>query len=227
MINIILYCVAGIETLGVFHPHWLSASRSSQRELISRFVASLQSPSTSTQESFKTSLSLAEPTDVAAVLKWGLRHLKLENSTFGSTSSSSNDGWEWYLKFAEAERVSDYPADAYSSKLLPLLPSRHTALLKHLLDLLSSVAAHAQGNGMFNTKLCKDLAWWAISSRKWDGTNAGQDAWTNFYLAWDRSSRILEHIMLAYLRSVQLPSPGCSFVIESQLLTVFFFFITM
>lgn len=194
----------------MFHPHWLSASRSSQRELISRYVATLQSPSAATQESFQTILGLAEPTDVAAVLKWGLRHLVLEKGTFGSPSSSSPsslatvEAWDWYVKFAEAERAAGFPADAYSSKLLPLLSQPHAILLKNLLDLLSSVAAHAQGNGMFNTKLAKDVAWWVVSSRKWgvskNGAGGNRDEWADFYLAWDRASRILEHVMLAYLR---------------------------
>lgn len=209
----------------MFHPHWLSASRSSQRELISRYVATLQSPSASTQESFQTTLGVAEPTDVAAVLRWGLRHMVLAKGTFGSASSSlaTAEAWDWYVKFAEAECAAGFPADAYSSKLLPLLPQPHAALLKDLLDLLSSVAAHAQGNGMFNTKLAKDVAWWVVSSRKWDvsknGTGGNRDEWADFYLAWDRASRILEHVMLAYLRCVlilSLHSQYCMLTIASR-----------
>ena len=187
--------------MGVFHPHWLSASPSSQRELISRYVASLPSTSsTAAQDSFRSTLEQAQPTDVAAVLKWGFRHMVLEEGTFGGVDASSSNGWGWYVKFAEAERMSSFPTDAFSKQLLPLLPPSHANLLKDLLDLLSSVAAHAQGNGMFNTKLCKVLAWWVVCSRKWGVQDESKDTWTDFYDAWDRCSRILEHIMLAYLR---------------------------
>jgi hypothetical protein len=123
----------------------------------------------------------------------------LEEGTFGGADTSSN-GWGWYVKFAESERMSSFPTDAFSKQLLPLLPPSHANLLKDLLDLLSSVAAHAQGNGMFNTKLCKVLAWWVVCSRKWAVQDESKDTWTDFYDAWDRCSRILEHIMLAYLR---------------------------
>jgi len=124
----------------------------------------------------------------------------LEEGTFGGVDASSSNGWGWYVKFAEAERMSSFPTDAFSKQLLPLLPPSHANLLKDLLDLLSSVAAHAQGNGMFNTKLCKVLAWWVVCSRKWGVQDESKDTWTDFYDAWDRCSRILEHIMLAYLR---------------------------
>lgn len=188
----------GIETLGVFHPHWLSASRISQRDLISRYIAALGLNSPKSQEKFIASLRLAEPFDVAAVLKWGLRHLALEQGSFGKDGSSQP--WAWYTKFATAERAASFPNDAFTSQLLPLLPPSHAILLKDLLSLLSSVAAHAQGNGMFNTKLCKVLAWWLVSPRRWDAGETGSEGWTRFYEAWDRASRVLEHVMLAYLR---------------------------
>lgn len=187
----------------MFHPHWLSVSRSSQRELISRYIATLPSASsTSSQDIFQSTLEEAQLTDVAAILKWGLRRMKLEGGNFGGAEASTakSDGWGWYTNFAEAERMSSFPEDAFSKQLLPLLPPSHVDLLKDLLDLLSSVAAHAQGNGMFNTKLCKVLAWWVVCSRKWSVQNESKDTWTDFYDAWDRASRILEHIMLAYLR---------------------------
>lgn len=146
----------------------------------------------------------AQPTDVADVLKWALRHMTIEQGTFGNAEASTaiSDGWGWYVKFAEAERMSSFPTDAFSERLLPLIPPSHVNLLKELLDLLSSVAAHAQGNGMFNTKLCKVFAWWVVCSRKWGAQDESKDTWTDFYDAWDRSSRILEHVMLAYLRWV-------------------------
>ncbi|KAF8310637.1 hypothetical protein DL93DRAFT_1574501 [Clavulina sp. PMI_390] len=126
----------------------------------------------------------------------------LEKGSFGSTTSilKKGESWGWYKQFAESERAADCPADAYTTILLPLLPAPHVALLQDLLELLSGVAAHAQGNGMFNTKLAKDLAWWVISSRRWEIRD--DDGWSAFYLAWERAARILEHVMLAYLRFV-------------------------
>lgn len=193
--------IQGIETLGVFHPHWLSASADSQRDLISRYIYTLSRNSPKAQQKFQSALGDAQPTDVAAVLKWGLRHLVIEDGTFGKKSAAGNDGWGWYIQFVESERKASFPTDAFSKQLIPLLPSVHATLLTDLLGLFSSVAAHAQANGMFNTKLCKTLAWWIVSSRKWDHTDS--DAWKSFYEAWDRSARILEHIMLAYLRFVK------------------------
>ncbi|KAF9508053.1 hypothetical protein BS47DRAFT_1488545 [Hydnum rufescens UP504] len=185
----------GLETLGLFHPHWLSASRTTQRNLISLFLISLK---TSNFGPFDADLRVASPHDVAAVLKWGLRHVSLQGGSFGtslSAPSSPSEQWAWYSMFAEKERAASYPQNAFSSILLPLLPRAHACLLKGLLDLFSSVAAHADGNGMFNTKLSKALAWWVVSGRIWSG-----DGWSDFYTEWDRSARIMEHIFLCFLR---------------------------
>lgn len=185
--------------MGLFHPHWLSASRTAQRNLISLFLASLK---TSNFGSFDADLRAAPPHDVAAVLKWGLRHVTLEGGSFGNdllASLSPNEQWAWYSTFTEKERAASYPQNAFSSILLPLLPRAHAFLLKGILDLFSSVAAHADGNGMFNTKLSKALAWWIVSGRVWSG-----GGWSEFYAEWDRCARIMEHVLLCFLRCVNV-----------------------
>ncbi|KXN85933.1 hypothetical protein AN958_10694 [Leucoagaricus sp. SymC.cos] len=126
----------GLETLGLMHPHWYSASPEVQRRLISLFIRSLNpnnaintlSPTSSSPISlFESEINYTRsPHDVAAVLRWGLRHLELDGKKFGKEDS-------WYRNFASAERSSDYPPKAYSEKLSTL-------------DLFSSLAAHAEKN---------------------------------------------------------------------------------
>ena len=75
------------------------------------------------------------PHDVAAILCWGLRHLKLDSDNFGKDSGD----WTWYNTFAEVERTSSYPPDAFSKSLIPRLPTTHTELLIATLDIISSL----------------------------------------------------------------------------------------
>ena len=73
---------AGLETPGVMHAHWYSASLDTQKKLISLYVISLSPPiSSASMSAFENELSYARsPHDVAAVLRWGLRHLPIGHS---------------------------------------------------------------------------------------------------------------------------------------------------
>src|SRR3979490_3410571 len=72
----------GLETLGVMHPHWYSASPEGQQRLISFYILSLAptvpnyptSPTSPTASAtFEYELQYpCSPHDVAAVLRWGL-----------------------------------------------------------------------------------------------------------------------------------------------------------
>ncbi|KAJ7578693.1 hypothetical protein C8J56DRAFT_354541 [Mycena floridula] len=189
----------GLETLGIMHPHWYSASPDAQRRLISLFIQSLaaKSPITTLSPSSSSAVSAFEseisstrsPHDVASVLRWGLRHLQLDGSSFGKDDA-------WYKAFSEAERSSDYPPTAFSQKLVPLLPPAHLELLKITLDLFSSLAAHAEANGISGSKLSKLLGLWLLTSTRVEE----KDTWATFYARWERSGRILEHLLLALIR---------------------------
>lgn len=147
-----LLLAAGLATLGIFKPHWHSASQDQQRKLITLFLqsianaSSLPPPPGPSLEKFEVHLQLASPHDVADVLKWGLRHLQLENNSF--PTATSHDEWAWYKSFAQAERTAGFPPDAYTNLLLPLLPSVHQQLLSTFLDIATSVTAHAEANGV-------------------------------------------------------------------------------
>lgn len=211
------------------HPHWYSASPEIQRRLISLFIQSLPIVSTSdeaqtpAQTAFETELkSTRSPHDVAAVLRWGLRHLKLEGGSFGLPSPLESE-WSWYTTFFLAERTppQPYQLDAYTAHLPPLLPHAHFALLTATLEILSSLAAHAEGNGMGGSKLCRGLGWWVCcggrngveqpeSERVGRAEDAGGvvvrkdtiEGWEEFYMQWEMAGRVLEHLFLARIRCV-------------------------
>jgi len=144
--------VAGLATLGIFKPYWHSASQDQQHKLINLFLQSIANSTTlppspgPSLEKFEAHLQTASPHDVADVLKWGLRHLQLENQSFPTATSS--DEWSWYKVFTEAERAAGFPPNAYTDLLLPLLPPAHKELLSTFLDIGTSVAAHAEANGV-------------------------------------------------------------------------------
>ncbi|TCD59866.1 hypothetical protein EIP91_011275, partial [Steccherinum ochraceum] len=135
------------------------------------------------------------PHDIAAVLRWALRHLHLEGSSFASISEG-DDVWRWYTTFAEAERSANYPSNAFSQSLVPQLPSSHLQLLTTTLDVISSLAAHAETNGSSGSKLTKFFGLWLLTAQRALET----DDWAAFYARWERAGRILEHTFLSYVR---------------------------
>ena len=198
------YPLPGLETLGVMHPHWHSTSPKVQHRLISLYLLSLTStnPDGATSPTSPTAVTTFEselhyahsPHDVAAVLRWALRHLKLEGDGFGKESGD----WTWYNTFAEAERTRSYPPDAFSNSLIPQLPTAHTELLLATLDIISSLSARSEANGSSGSKLSKFFGLWLLTSD--DSTEC--DDWSAFYDRWDRTGRVLEHLFLARIRFV-------------------------
>ncbi|KAF8519331.1 hypothetical protein BU17DRAFT_6059, partial [Hysterangium stoloniferum] len=194
----------GLEALGVMRPHWFASSRQqeTQLKLISRFIQSLSSQQPdgnagSSTATFESELRYTrDPHDVAAVLRWGLRHLRLDGDSFGSSSTA-----DWYQSFVDSERSSSYPVKAFDDILLPLLPPAHSQLLRNVLDLVSSLAAHSEQNGISGNKLSKVLGWWIISSRNVQGSE-----WQPFYKQWEAAARQFEHLFLAYIRAQEAQS---------------------
>ncbi|KAH9887019.1 hypothetical protein C8Q73DRAFT_269139 [Cubamyces lactineus] len=192
----------GLETLGVMHPFWHSASPEVQRKLISLFILSLASKSpittlspspTSALSTFDSELEYTRsPHDIAAVLRWALRHLRLEGESFGRPDGQ----WKWYQTFAEAERSSSYPLNAFSESLVPQLPPSHLQLLIATLDIVSSLAAHSEHNGISGSKLSKFFGLWLLTTKR---SEQGDD-WVSFYSRWERAGRTLEHLFLAHIR---------------------------
>ncbi|PSR71622.1 hypothetical protein PHLCEN_2v12475 [Hermanssonia centrifuga] len=198
----------GLETLGLMHPHWYSSSPDVQRKLVSLFILSLasktQSPITtlsptpaSLSQVFSSELEYTRSShDIAAVLRWALRHLRLEGSSFGSAKDAGESEWAWYKTFTQAERDATYPPDAFSKKLVPLLPPAHLQLLTVSLDIISSLAAHAEGTGTSGSKLSMLFGLWLVAAQR---TKVGEE-WAEFYKRWERAGRVLEHLFLAHLR---------------------------
>ncbi|KAG6879579.1 hypothetical protein C0992_001193 [Termitomyces sp. T32_za158] len=133
--------------------------------------------------------STKSPHDVAAVLRWGLRHLQLEGASFGKDDI-------WYKTFFDAERSAGWPPNGYSSTLAPLIPTSHLELLTATLELFSSLAAHAEANGISGSKLSKFFGLWLLTVERTEK----DDDWTTFYARWERTGRMLEHLFLSRIR---------------------------
>ncbi|TRM60962.1 hypothetical protein BD626DRAFT_503341 [Schizophyllum amplum] len=186
----------GLETLGVMHPHWHSSSPEDQRRLISLFIHSLTLSPTPAAASFESEVGyVRSPHDVAAVLRWGLRHLQLDGAApdFGKESA-------WYSKFVTGEREGDYSPKAFQDILTPLLPDAHRELLMTILDVISSIAAHSEANGISGSKLSKFIGLWLLTTQR---ASEGDD-FASFYARWERMGRILEHLFLARIREESL-----------------------
>ena len=182
------------------HPHWYAASHKIQRRVISHFIylANLEnSTSTPSLASPTSPLSAFEaevndtfsPHDIAAILRWGLRHVQIEGGSFGT-----DDGW--YKTFLESEIAAGYPPKAFSDKLAPLLPTAHLQLLMATLEIFSSLAAHAEVNGTSGSELCKLFGLWLLTAHRVEDN----DDWKTFYARWERTGRMLEHLFLSRIR---------------------------
>ncbi|KAE9408902.1 hypothetical protein BT96DRAFT_913603 [Gymnopus androsaceus JB14] len=175
----------GLETLGIFHPHWHSASPATQQRLILLFV---QSSATVFESEISSTRS---PHDVAAVLRWAFRHLKLDSASFGNNPT-------WYRDFFEAEKSGSYPPKSFSEILAPQLPPVNWQLLNATVELFSAVAAHAEANGVSGSKLSKLLGLWLLAPER---STSDHHDFLSFYDQWERQGRILEHLFLSYIRN--------------------------
>lgn len=103
-------------------------------------------------------------------------------------------GGDWYPAFAQAERDTDYPVDAFSRQVE--LPAPHLDLLVSLLDVTFSIAARAEANGISGSKFSKLIGLWLLEDK---GERDAVD-WSAFYIAWEQAGRMLEHLFLARVR---------------------------
>ncbi|KAF6756240.1 hypothetical protein DFP72DRAFT_295790 [Ephemerocybe angulata] len=175
----------GLETLGIMNPHWYSASPEVQRRLISLFLHSLTTKSP--YSSFDSEINATKsPHDVAAILRWALRHLQLQEE-FKE---------DWYQTFFDEERKAEYPPKAFSDTLSPLIPSEHLELLKEVLEIFSQLAAHAETNSTSGSKLSKIYGLWLLNTHRVET----KDDWRSFYARWEVAGRQLEHIFFARIR---------------------------
>ena len=190
----------GLDTLGIMHPQWYAASHKIQRRVISHFIylsnlenaTSASSPTSPTSpiSAFEAEINdTFSSHDIAAILRWGLRHVQIEGDSLGT-----DDGW--YKAFLEAEGASGYPLKAFSEKLAPLLPAANLQLLTATLEIFSSLAAHAEVNGTSGSKLCKIFGLWLLTANRVEN----KEDWHTFYAKWERTGRMLEHLFLSRIR---------------------------
>ncbi|PWY97929.1 hypothetical protein BCV70DRAFT_202417 [Testicularia cyperi] len=144
-------------------------------------------------EELDKELRYASVHEVVAVMKWGLRHLRLLPGDF-----HSKDADEWYDMFVIAERESGYHARAIADLLHPRLPQETAELLSEVIDLLASVAAHSTSNHMPAATLCKVLGFWLFGRI---GVAHPPPVFDELREATDKAARIAEHLLLAHIRS--------------------------
>lgn len=189
----------GLESLGIMHPHWHSASLSIQNKLISIYIKSLSAKYKG--PSFASEAAIVPMQhDIAAVLRWAIRHLALPSPSFASATSSTKaneDPWEWYYAYAKAEKADNYPPKAFSTILAPALPKENQELLISTLDIMASLAAHAEQNSISGSKLSKMFGFWLLLGGE---RTSLDDGWASFYQKWEKAGKILEHVFLARVR---------------------------
>lgn len=156
-------------------------------------TSSQEAKSKIAREELDKELRYASPHDIASVMKWGLRHMRMRTSDF-----SSKDTDEWYDVFVAAERESGYHARAIADLLHPKLPQATAELLSEVLDLMASVAAHASSNHMPASALCRMLGFWILGRI---GVAHPPPTVSELVDAVNKAAAMAEHLLLAHIRS--------------------------
>ena len=89
--------------------------------------------------------------------------------------------------------------DAFERFLVPKSTGME-GLLKALVEVFSSLAAHAEANGAGGAKVCRVAGFWVVGAQ----VQEGGDGWKAFYARWDEAGRIMEHVFLAGVRCVSV-----------------------
>ncbi|SPO37648.1 uncharacterized protein PSFLO_03124 [Pseudozyma flocculosa] len=129
--------------------------------------------------------------NVVALLKWGLRHLRLRTTDF-----NSSDPYGWYDAFVAAEKKSGYHPRAIADLLHPTLPQETAELLVQMLELMARVAAHH--NHMPASEICSILGFWLFGRI---GVAHPPPTFPELQAAWQTATSVAEHLLLAHIRS--------------------------
>ncbi|KAM0786251.1 hypothetical protein ACM66B_007050 [Microbotryomycetes sp. NB124-2] len=206
----------GLTTLGLFRPFRAVESPAQIRNLATTFlkwVRFKQHSETTTTidfdardifsaketqydklERFRKELAVSGIHDVVGVLKWGLRHLKLEKP-FGGTSRYSLD---WYHAFLSTSASLQHPMNAFNTILLPKLPPESQAFLVATLDLAQAVSAYSEKNAMSPRKFSRTIGLYVFGlaqrDRQWS-------SWQELHGVWQEAGDAFGGCLRAYLRS--------------------------
>lgn len=163
---------------------------------ISSHYPSLSSSSSSESPWSDRLLELARsvpPGTVASTLKWTLRHLS--PSSPGQTHSFPS---ETYIRFVQAEHASSYTPDAYSRIFTPMVSRDYKELLHELFDVWAALASHAEDQSGLGGRMSLLMGWWLLQPHI-----SGNVTWEEMYTAWRLAARRIEHLFLAWIRSVR------------------------
>lgn len=159
-------------------------------------LATLGRPSASKE--IVRQLAFANIHDVSDFLKWSVRRLKLDRGSFGSETETS-----WYTDFVKAEKDGGYQLTSYSDNLLPRLPAPTRDLLTSIFDLLTTICAHFVANAMPASRVCKTWGFWLFGRIDQDKPYSNLQT---FLDDWKRSTSIMEHLMMAFIRDQSVKS---------------------
>lgn len=149
----------------------------------------------SARKELNKQLAYANVHSVGDLLRWALRRLKVSPAT--DFNSTAENPLAWYDAFRDAEQRAGYDKKAFSNLLLPSLPATTGTLLTELLELLTTVSAHYVANAMPASRAAKSFGYWLVGRIGVDRPAQNLDA---FLKEWHRSSSVMEHLLLAYLR---------------------------
>ncbi|KDE04166.1 hypothetical protein, variant [Microbotryum lychnidis-dioicae p1A1 Lamole] len=209
----------GLTTLGLFRPYRIGESRLKMDRLALLFYAfaldrssvhrAADQPRNANDlfrvgggkskgaklDAFKEEIKYANVHDVVGVLKWGLRHLVYSTSFAGKPSPQP---LAWYDNFMLASEAAKHPTAAFSTLLLPSLPSSSQDLLTALLEVMQAVAAFTELNAMSAHRLSRQLGIYlfglAPRGKAWSD-------WCELYTTWQNAGNALEGCLRAYVRS--------------------------
>lgn len=199
----LLHVLAGLVSPLIFSSMALNLSAHNVASLIHSY---LRSP----REFFSTETRLADPHDLAAVVKWGLARLgrvypvpvSSQEQSVGRKGEEETIfvhqrgflEYDSYVPWAFYERSKEYPETAFST-FLDGLASSSAALLVALFSLLSSTVSYSLQNGMTPSKLGRLFGPLLFGLPE-------DETFEKTYDAYVRVSNAAEHLLLAYIRDM-------------------------
>ncbi|KAG8919332.1 hypothetical protein FRC02_001745 [Tulasnella sp. 418] len=197
-----------LDTPLLFSTLALDVSAPRVRSLARSFLATCHRPSAHTGElRWREDVRLAGPHELGMVLRWGLaRLLRL----YRGQEVRGVVEWDLYVQWREDEEALKFPANHFPA-FLSMAPAIVRPLLENLFSLFSRLAAYSSSSGL------TPIALSSLFGPLLFGLGYSSAPFSQTYQAYLRSSHAAEHLILSYIRNVEVESRNAAVGMPSRL----------
>ncbi|KAG8932809.1 hypothetical protein FRC00_014108 [Tulasnella sp. 408] len=179
----------------LFSSQALDVSANRVRSLVRSFLGSCQRPSAPTGDAkWREDAKLAGPHELGMVLRWGLaRLMRVVNGVYVRGMLE----WDVYVQWKSDEQALRFPATHFPVFLDMVSPALRP-LLSQLFNIFSRLAAYSAQSGL------TPIAISTLFGPLLFGLGPDSIPFSQTYAAYLRSSHATEHLLLSYIRNVEV-----------------------